>query len=155
MYQRNPEQRNKTNLILVSYFLSRSWKSENVQFAVNMQRVENKKKTRAEYLQKAYGYFKTEVYISITGLNTPPRMFAGDLYCHKNYIGKWNRAISTPNILAKTTSKTKKNIFKKYFPFIKRIIWSDVGIFSTRCQGQDQSKWRCWSEKHWNQELPG
>ena len=48
----------------------------NVQFAVNVQRLGNKKKfwiskePQAEYLQKTSGYFRDEVYTQIVDLNT-------------------------------------------------------------------------------------
>ena len=61
-------------------------------------------------------------------------MFAADLYCHKycyeNYIGKWNRATSTPN-----TSKTKMDIFKNYFSFIKSIIDQGRGFSLSDIRG--------------------
>ena len=59
-------------------------------------------------------------------------MFAADLYshqnCYANYIGKWNRATSIPNTSARTASKTKRDIFKNYFPFIKSIIGQGRGF---------------------------
>ena len=59
-------------------------------------------------------------------------MFAGDLSCHENcytsYIGEWDRATSTPNTSARTISKTKRYIFKNYFPFIKSIIYQGRGF---------------------------
>ena len=44
---------------------------------------------------------------------------------YADYIGKWNRATSTPNTSVRTTTKTKRDIFKNHFPFIKLII--DLG----------------------------
>ena len=81
---------------------------------------------RTENLQKASSYFKDEIYTRIADLDTPVKMFAADLYCHKNcyanYIGRWNRATSIPPTSARATLKTKRDIFKNYFPFVKSII---------------------------------
>ena len=129
MYRQNAKQKNKPNLILVSFFLSRSSLKprpkpaqtvcpENLEYAINSQdakRGTNKKSselagvTSREYLQKASGCFNKKIYTRIADLNTPSKMFSADL-CHhknrhKNYIGKWNRATSMPNTSAKTTFK--------------------------------------------------
>ena len=110
MHQRNAEQRNskrKTNLILVSYFSSRSSlkprpkpsqsvRPENLKCAICSQNEKSEKqKKHKQYPQKASGYFKDEIYTWIADLNTPPPppwKFAADLYCHekyhKNYTGK-------------------------------------------------------------------
>ena len=49
---------------------------------------------QAENLQKTSSYFKDEVYTRIANVGTRSKMFAADLYCHKNcnvnYIGKWD-----------------------------------------------------------------
>ena len=100
-----------------------------MQFAINMQRVGNRKKKiriskepRAENLQKASSYFKDKVYTPIVDLDSSPKMFTANLYCNKkcyaNYIGKWNRATSTLHKSARAASKTKREIFKNYFLFI-------------------------------------
>ena len=97
MYQRNAEQRNRTNPILVYFFLSSSKprpklsqnvRSENLKCAIYSQfaKIGERKKfrisqqPRAEYLLKASGYFRGEAYTQTADLNTPSRMFAADLY---------------------------------------------------------------------------
>ena len=143
MYQRNANQRNQTNLILVSFFLSRSSSKprpkrsqsvRNLKWTICIQNLKSRewtkvkigKQPRAENLQKASSYFKDKVYTWVADLDTP---FTADLYCQKNcyadYFGKWNRATSTPNTSVRTTTKTKRDIFKNYFSFIKLII--DLG----------------------------
>ena len=98
MYQRYGKQRNKTNLFLVSFFLSRSSLkplskasqsvgSENLKCAIWSQyaksrerkKIKISKQPRAEDIQKASGYFKDEVYTRISDLNTRSIMFAADL----------------------------------------------------------------------------
>ena len=164
MYERNGKQRNKTNAILVFFFsikillettiktISKStfWKLKmcnlrSICTEWGTGKIRISEELRAENLQKASSNFKHEIYTITSDLDTPTKMFAVDIYCHKNcyatYIGKWNRATSIPNTSARTTSKTKRDIFKK-------------GIFSIRHQGHDQSRWQCQSEKQWNQRLP-
>ena len=53
------------------------------------------KELQAESLQKAYSYFKDEVCTRIADLTTLSKLFAADLFCHKNYVNyiwKWHRA---------------------------------------------------------------
>ena len=137
MYQRNGKQRKKINVILVFFFPSRSSskprpepsqsvRPENLKCAICGQYAKSgerkkfriSKEPRAENLQKASSYFKDEIYTRITDPDTPSKMFAADLCCHKNcyanYIGKWNRATSIPNESAGTAFKTKRDIFKNY-----------------------------------------
>ena len=68
-----------------------------------------------------------EVYTQIADLDTPSKMFAGDLFCHENcyanYTGESNKATSTPNTSGRTKSKTKRDIFKNYFQSIKSTIY--------------------------------
>ena len=101
---------------------------------------------RVENRQKASSYFKDEINTRIADLNTPVKMFAADLYCHKKCYGKynrkWNRATSITNTSARTTSKTKRDIFINYFPFVKSIIdqgrgFSLSGIRDMINQGDD------------------
>ena len=139
--QWNGKQTNKTNLILVSFFLSRSSSklrpkssqsvcSENLKCAICEQYAKSGEREkfrisevpRAENLQKASSYFKDEIYTRIADFDTPSKMFAADLYCHKNCIGEWNKATSIPYTSARTASKTKKNRFENYFTFLKAII---------------------------------
>ena len=145
MYPRNARQKNGTNVILVSFFLSRSSsksrpkpsqseRSEILKCAicgqyaksVNQKKSRISKEPRAENLQKAASYFKDEVYIRIAGLDSPSKMFAANLYfyksCYANCIGKQKRATSSLNKSARTASNIqnqKGNIQELFFFFTK------------------------------------
>ena len=163
MYQRIAKQRNKTNLVMISFFLSRSSSKlrpkpsqsvclGNLKCAIWGQYAKSgeqktfriSKEPRAENLQKVASWLNDEVYTQIADLDTPSKMFAGDLFCHENcyanYTGESNKATSTPNTSGRTKSKTKRDIFKNYFQSIKSTIYQGSGFFSIRHQGHDQSK---------------
>ena len=135
MYQCTAKQRNRTNLILVSFFPSRSslkpWLklSHNVRLKCGIfsQYTKSKEQNNSELARshKHNIYRKPLVTLRmkstrIADLNTPSKIFSGDLYCHKschkNYIEKWKRTTSTTN--------TPK-LFKNHFPCIKSI--TDLG----------------------------
>ena len=138
MYQCTAKQRNRTNLILVSFFPSRSslkpWLklSHNVRLKCGIfsQYAKSEEQNNSELARshKQNIYRKPLVTLRmkstrIADLNTSSKIFSGDLYCHKschkNYIGKWKRTTSTTN-----TSK----LFKNYFPYIKSITDQGTGF---------------------------
>ena len=127
-----------------------------VQFMVKMQRVRNGKNSQLARSHKQEIYRKPLVNLSIKSTpelqTSTPRLkclqqiFTVIKTVMQIVLGNGNRTTSTPNTSARTTTKTKRVIFKNNFPFIKSII--DQGWeFSVRHHKHDQSRWRWWSKK--------
>ena len=140
MYQRNAEQRNRPtqfSFIFSSPFRNHGQnylkmcvlKTWNVQFAVNLQRLRREKNSELASSHKQNIYRKPLV---ILGMKSTHKLqtSASRLECLqqiftavktvteiilRNGIEQFNYVIR----LRKTTSKTKKDIFKNHFPFIK------------------------------------
>ena len=139
-------------------------KSWNVQFAVNMQRVWNRKKAELarSHEQKIYRKLLVtlrmkstyKLQVLIVHLKCLQQIFifikAVTQIVLGNGIELLHHLISQQE--QHPTSKTKREIFKNYFFFFHKIEnWWENWIFSIRHQWLDQPRWRCWSGKQWNQ----